>query len=94
MFKAKTYLGYCPFFKVLFSFVKYISIYIYNYIYYFFKVEKENCSFDTSQDTELHNTSLVQMLLVSGLVLKGGQEKCFFPAQGNKNVLENLLYKE
>lgn len=88
MFKAKTSLGYCPFFKVLFSFVKYISI------YYFFKVEKENCSFDTSQDTELHNTSLVQMILVSGLVLKGGQEECFFPAQGNKNVLENLLYKE
>lgn len=91
MFKAKTSLGYCPFFKVLFSFVKYISIYIY---IFFFKVEKENCSFDISQDTELHNTSLVQMLLVSGLVLKGGQEKCFFPAQGNKNVLENLLYKE
>lgn len=88
MFKAKTSLGYCPFFKVLFSFVKYISI------YYFFKVEKENCSFDTSQDTALHNTSLVQMILVSGLVLKGGQEECFFPAQGNKNVLENLLYKE
>ncbi len=88
MFKAKTSLGYCPFFKVLFSFVKYISI------YYFFKVEKENCSFDTSQDTELHSTSLVQMILVSGLVLKGGQEECFFPAQGNKNVLENLLYKE
>lgn len=34
------------------------------------------------------------MILVSGLVLKGGQEECFFPAQGNKNVLENLLYKE